>query len=62
MSRKNYISPSLRIIETRLSDIILLSGTDEKGQNVINNGGTTSSAGITESDANQRQGTWGNLW
>ena len=62
MPRKNYLTPTLRIIETRLSDIILLSGTDEQGKRFFTNGGTTSSAGITESDANQRQNSWGNLW
>jgi len=62
MRKRPYTAPSIRITETQLSAIILLTGIDEQGQRFITHGGTTSEAGITEADANTRQTTWGNLW
>ena len=51
MKKRYYTAPSIRITETQLSAIILLTGIDEQGQRFITHGGTTSGANITEADA-----------
>ena len=64
--KNTYKSPLLQVVQVRTPVIVLLSGVREgnNGQStiIITNGGTTSSAGITEGDANKRDIEWGNLW
>jgi len=61
MNKKFYIAPKVQEINYRVSDVVLISASNE-GEEIIGDGGSTSGSGVIEGDANKRNVEWGNLW
>lgn len=62
MNKKLYIAPKVQEINYRVSDVVLIQGTNGEGEEIIGDGGSTSGSGVIEGDANKRNVEWGNLW
>jgi len=61
MNKKFYIAPKVQEINYRVSDVVLISASNE-GEEIIGDGGSTGGSGVIEGDANKRNVEWGNLW